>query len=101
MGWKHATILGDEELAQTIQFALAEEGKNGQVDAKVLVGVVLSLEIQLQFQQSGIDRPSISTCTAHHWLAKLRWQYGKQQNGMYIDGHECEDVMEYQSKFVE
>ena len=101
MGWKHATILGDEVLAHAIQFALAEEGKNHQVDAKVLVNVILSLEIQLRFQQSGIDRPSISTCMAHRWLAKLGWQYGKQRNGMYIDRHECEDIVESWSKFVE
>ena len=101
MGWKCATILGDGVLAQAIQFALAEEGKNSQVDAKFLVDVILSPVIQLRFQQSGIDRPSISTHTAHPWLAKLGWQYGKQWNGMYIDRHEHEDIMEYRSKFVE
>ncbi|KIJ31364.1 hypothetical protein M422DRAFT_186136, partial [Sphaerobolus stellatus SS14] len=26
---------------------------------------------------------------------KLEWQYGKKHNGMYIDGHEREDVVTY------
>jgi hypothetical protein len=57
--------------------------------------------MQAQFVQSGIDKQSISECTAHHWMEKLGWKYGKQKNGMYIDGHEREDVVEYQCRFVD
>jgi hypothetical protein len=60
-----------------------------------LIDVVSSDEMQAQFVQSGIDKQSISEHTAHRWMEKLGWKYGKQKNGMYIDGHEREDVVEY------
>jgi len=34
------------------------------------------------------------------WLARLNWKYGKKLNGMYIDGHERDDVVAYQDTFV-
>jgi hypothetical protein len=101
MGWKQMTVLGDEEIAQEIQFALLEKAKNGHLDATVLIDIVSSPDMQARFVSSGIDRPSVSEHTAHRWLAKLGWQYGKQRNGMYIDGHEREDVVEYRHGFVE
>jgi hypothetical protein len=101
LSWKHATVLGDEEVSQEIQFALVEKAKNSHLDATVLIDVILSPEMQVQLRRSGIDRPSISECTARRWLAKLGWQYRKQQNGMYIDRQECEDVVEYRRNFVD
>ncbi|KAF8510054.1 hypothetical protein JB92DRAFT_2728765, partial [Gautieria morchelliformis] len=29
------------------------------------------------------------------WMHAMKYRYGKQPTGMYIDGHECEDVVEY------
>jgi hypothetical protein len=34
------------------------------------------------------------------WLARLNWKYGKKLNGMYIDGHERDDVVAYRDAFV-
>ena len=31
----------------------------------------------------------------------MGWRYGKKKKGMYIDGHEREDVVEYRKGFVE
>ena len=31
----------------------------------------------------------------------MGWHYGRKKNGMYIDGHEHEDVVEYQREFIE
>lgn len=101
LSWKRATVLGDEEITEEIRFVLAEKAKKGHLDATSLIDVVSSPEMQARFVRSGIDRPSISLRTAHRWLAKLGWQYGKQRNGMYIDGHEREDVVEYRRKFVD
>jgi hypothetical protein len=50
--------------------------------------IVASNTIQAMFAQLSVKKPSISSSTAHHWLAKLNWKYGKRLNGMYIDGHE-------------
>ncbi len=95
MGWKCTTALENEEISQEIQFALVERAKNGHsLNATILIEVVSSPEIQAQFLHLGIDKPFISECTAHCWLEKLGWQYGRQRNGMYINGHEHEDVVE-------
>jgi hypothetical protein len=29
------------------------------------------------------------------WLGKLNWHYSKMKNGMFIDGHEREDIIAY------
>ena len=47
MSWKHATVLGDEELSQAIQFALVEKAKKGHLNATVLIDVISSPEMQL------------------------------------------------------
>jgi hypothetical protein len=100
MDWKQPTVLGDEELSQEIQFALVEKAKGGHLDATILINVISSPAIQARLGCAGIDRPSISVHTSHCWLAKLGWQYRKQRNGMYIDGHKHEDIVEYRQKFV-
>ncbi|KIJ33000.1 hypothetical protein M422DRAFT_265188 [Sphaerobolus stellatus SS14] len=35
-----------------------------------------------------------------NWLHKLDWRYGKKKNGMYIDGHKCEDIVAYWTEFL-
>jgi len=30
----------------------------------------------------------------------MGWRYGKAPNGMYVDGHECTDVVEYWTWFL-
>ena len=38
--------------------------------------------------------------TAQRWLHQMGWHYGKQKRGMYIDGHEREDVIKYREEFI-
>ena len=56
--------------------------------------------MQQEFTQSRISCTSISECTARCWLQCLSWCYGAMHNGMYLDGHECEDVVAYRNAFV-
>ena len=42
-------------------------------------------------------KKTISECTAHHWMIKLGWHQTIVRKGVYMDGHECEDVMDYQN----
>ena len=42
----------------------------------------------------------ISKSTTYHWLKRMGWRYGKAPNGMYVDGHECTDVVEYWTWFL-
>ncbi|KAJ7731843.1 hypothetical protein B0H16DRAFT_1329057 [Mycena metata] len=50
--------------------------------------------------EAGIHKRSISVWTARRWLKRLDWRYGHRKNGMYIDGHEREDVVAYRAAFV-
>ncbi|KAI0270914.1 hypothetical protein BGY98DRAFT_923292, partial [Russula aff. rugulosa BPL654] len=43
----------------------------------------------------------ISISIALRWLEKLGWTYGKLKNGMYLDGHKRDDMVEYWKVFVE
>ena len=97
----HSTVLEDEDISQEIQFELAQKKKTGSIKATDLVEVVASPRIQEKFNHAGINKPSISERTAHRWLSKLGWRYGKQVNGMYIDGHERADVVQYREAFMQ
>ncbi|KAJ6589656.1 hypothetical protein B0H19DRAFT_1304072, partial [Mycena capillaripes] len=50
--------------------------------------------------EAGLRKRSISVWTARRWLKRLDWRYGHRRNGMYIDGHEREDVVAYRTEFV-
>lgn len=99
--WTRSSVLEDEDISQEIQLELGERMKSGSITATDLVDVVASPKVQEQLKNAGIDKPSISERTAHRWLGKLGWRYGKQQNGMYVDGHEREDVVQYRDAFVQ
>ena len=51
--------------------------------------------------QLGSKKITTSVRTARRWLRKMDWRYGRKKNGMYIDGHEREDVVEYRKAFLE
>jgi hypothetical protein len=48
----------------------------------------------------GTKARGIFVRTARHRLKKLDWQYGRKRNGMYVDGHEREDVVQYRNEFL-
>ena len=41
---------------------------------------------------------ALCECTAHQWLVKLCWTQQTLHKGMYMDGHECPDVVQYQKE---
>ncbi|KAF9256885.1 hypothetical protein L218DRAFT_975291 [Marasmius fiardii PR-910] len=49
------------------------------------------------FPQLNIDK-SLSIRTTCHWLIRLRWRLTQLPKGVYIDGHEREDVVKYHNK---
>jgi hypothetical protein len=85
---------------QEIQEALMEKAKNSFVKAEDLCEIVTSERLQALFARLGIHKPTISQLTAQWWLAKMKWQYRKMKNRMYIDGHERDNVVAYRQKFV-
>ena len=96
-----SAVLQDEDISREIQAALGEKSKHESIKATDLVDIIASPGIQEWFKNAGIDRPTISERTAHRWLGALGWEYRKQKNGMYIDGHEREDVVLYRDAFVQ
>jgi hypothetical protein len=58
-------------------------------------------EMQKKLDEIGSRKKKISLHTAQCWLHAMGWRYGGNKNEMYIDGHKHEDVVEYQSKFIE
>jgi hypothetical protein len=51
-------------------------------------------------ERLGAKKTTISLSTAWRWMRKLDWRYGRKKNGMYIDGHEREDVVQYRKEFL-
>ena len=43
----------------------------------------------------------VSTETPQRWLHELGFSVKEKKKGMYVDGHDREDVVEYQNKFLE
>jgi hypothetical protein len=74
---------------------LSAKSKAGFIKAQDVCDIVASEKLQILFSRLGIHKPSISQSTAKRWLAKLKWRYSKTKNGMYIDGHERDDIVAY------
>jgi hypothetical protein len=49
-----------------------------------------------------IIRCSFSTrkATAHRWLKSMGFKYKEYRKGIYVDGHERDDVVEYRKEFL-
>ena len=45
-------------------------------------------------------RKTIHEGTAQKWMKKKNWNYGIRKKGIYIDGHEHDDVVAYQERFL-
>ena len=97
-GTYHSSILKDEDFQRDIQLHLLEIAKKGYICAQDIVNYVAMPEVQ---QRLGTEACGIHVWTARRWLHKLSWQYQQKKKGMYIDGHECEDVVEYRKGFFE
>ncbi|KAH8979873.1 hypothetical protein EDB92DRAFT_1954569 [Lactarius akahatsu] len=94
------TVLDDEDISQFIQLQIMAHTKGHYLTASDIVKVVAGEAVQEKFSHSGITKPTISERTACRWLQKLNWHFGPTQNGMYLDGHECPDVVAYREAFV-
>jgi hypothetical protein len=90
--------LFDEDLSRKIQEYLLQLRKTKRYfKSKDLIDFIASPEMQAAM---GTRTTSISKRTAHRWLKNMDWRYGRAPNGMYIDGHERDDVVEYRTWFL-
>ena len=99
-GYTRKTVLEDEDVLQEIQGELSKRAKSGFIKAQDVCEIVASEKFQILFSRLGIHKPGISLSTAQRWLTKMEWRYSKMKNGMYIDGHERDDVVAYRHEFV-
>jgi len=100
-GQYHSSILNDEDFADEIKLHLQSVSKKeGHFRAQDLVDFIASPEMQTQLEEAGIHKRSISVWTARCWLKRLDWRFGPRKNGMYVDGHEREDIVAYRAAFV-
>lgn len=97
-GTYRSTILDDKDFWRDSQLHLTEIVKKGYICAQDIIDYVAKPEVQ---QQLGMRAHGIHIWMAQQWLHKLSWQYRQKKKGMYIDGHECEDVVEYWKGFFE
>lgn len=97
---KKSTILEDE-IALSIQLQLVGKSKEKYIKALDVVEIVAGEEIQSKLVAAGKTKLTVSERTAHEWLKQFKWRYSRRKNGMYIDGHEKEEVVEYRKQFVQ
>ena len=93
-------VLDDEDIAELLQSLLLSHTKGCYITASDVVEIISGPVMQEKFLSSGNSCASISEHTTCHWLKCLSWFYGAMQNGMYLDGHEHEDVVAYRVGFV-
>ncbi|THU79940.1 hypothetical protein K435DRAFT_810298 [Dendrothele bispora CBS 962.96] len=97
----HASLLSDEDFRSDLKTFLMEKSKKGYIFAKDIVEYVNSEEVQKKLCTEDGKAVTITIRTAQRWFKKLDWRYGKKSRGMYIDGHEREDVVRYRNDFVQ
>jgi hypothetical protein len=99
-GQARSSILHDEDFAQAIQLHLQSIAKDGYIQAQDIVDFIETPEMQQKLEESGARKKKISLRTAQRWLHQMGWRYGKTKKGMYVDGHEREDIVKYRDEFV-
>jgi len=87
------SVIEDEDIAQDIHLHLQS------LDKRYLCtrDIVQYLDKPAVKERLGLKNMP-SECMAQCWMHTMEYQYGKPKNGMYVDGHECEDVVAYRTK---
>jgi hypothetical protein len=90
--------LFDEDLSSKIHEFLMDLCKSQPFfKAEDVVNYIATPEMQMAM---GTKATAITNRTAQRWLTQMGWHYGKMENGMYVDGHEHKDVVEYRAWFL-
>src|SRR5882672_7221385 len=92
-------VLDDEDFSHSIMLYLLEISKKTSVCAQDIMDYVQLPDVQEKLAGSGL-KSNISLQTAQQWLTKLGWRYGRKRNGMYLNGHKWEDVVNYRKDFM-
>jgi hypothetical protein len=98
-----SSLLDDEDIASKIKLhIMGVAADQGHFRADTIVDFIASEGMQAKLEKKGvpIQNRTISVWTARCWLKALDFCFGHHKNGMYIDRHEREDVVEYQNTFM-
>ena len=87
--WNISLIDADEELKQEITLFLQSKGK--YVKAAHIVKYLKDPSVRERWEL----KKEISLATAKRWMKKLGYRWIKKHRGLYFDGHERDDVINY------
>ncbi|KAJ6579051.1 hypothetical protein DFH09DRAFT_913409 [Mycena vulgaris] len=88
-GHFNSSIMADEDVAGDIHLHLQSLGK--WVSATDIVRYVATPEFQARLSV----KRKIKLRTAQSWMKKMGYRWRKEPKGMYSDGHERQDVVNY------
>lgn len=96
---------GEEVTSQTLAAAFADVLKEVEEEEEVENLIVETFE-EVQREEMEMREKSVTTQvsiqarTAREWLNRLGYRWKNVSKGVYIDGHERQDVVEYRKWFV-
>ncbi|RPB07515.1 hypothetical protein P167DRAFT_579204 [Morchella conica CCBAS932] len=97
-------IAGQDLRADMLVKAVSEYWKSTQIDIKKDSELALLSSSLKEIEQHSTTptlfrkKLSISSTTAKDWLHRLRYHWGEVKKGVYKDGHERPDVMNYRQE---
>jgi hypothetical protein len=91
------SILSNEDIKLKLHSHLLELQATRDVQAQDVCDYMASDKIKAYLGRTY----TIKLNTASSWMAELAWSFGGSERGMYIDGHEREDVRQYRTAFLE
>jgi hypothetical protein len=93
---KTKSFIDDEDVIEkSLSFVRENGGKITSKEYQTFINQILFIQINLQ-----TSKKSISIKTSRIWLKKLGLKPQSRKKGIYFDGHEREDVIEYQKVFL-
>lgn len=89
------SYLAAEDFSNNLQLYLLKKWQAELITAQDIVEYCLLKDVQIKHSPI-----KITEHTGQNWLYWMKWRYGKTPWGMYIDGHEREDVVRYCKEFI-
>src|SRR5882672_5179805 len=84
------SIIQDKDLAEEIHMHLQSLGKK-YLHALDIVEYLDKPKVKVQLRLTKTPSERTALC----WMHAMEYQYGVYKNGMYVDGHECANVVKY------
>jgi hypothetical protein len=91
-------LIADEDIrAKCLEFLRSLKAR----DASKLEKFKTWIEEKLLPEIPNCGKNTISTVTVRRWMPQLGFDFTNKTTGLYFDGHERDDVVEYRAKFIE